>query len=89
MNKQAAAPAVTQQIEPGMAVTGSYCGVPFEGAVREIDDSWPAMMHGQPAGRRCYIDLTTPIVLDRGKSFERTETSISAFAVELKVAPNQ
>lgn len=74
-----------RSVEVGMTVTGKYYGVPFEGVVREVDDDFPETMHGQPAGRNCYIDLTAPIVLDRGKSYERMRSSVSAFACELTI----
>lgn len=74
-------------VDVGMTVSGLYYGIPFSGVVREVNDSFPDELHGQPAGRRCYIDLTAPIVLDRGKSFERITQSVSAFAHELAVIP--
>ena|ERR1039457_5536211 len=78
--------AAAKPIAVGMTVSGLYYGVPFSGVVREVCDSFPQKLHGQPAGRRCYIDLTMPIALDRGKSYERITRSVSAFAHELTVA---
>ncbi len=68
-------------METNDRVTGRYYGIPFSGTIESTSDDYPATLHGQPAGRRCYVLLDHPISVG-----SYPQERISAWAHELKLS---